>query len=94
MVERIIAIRVVLASDRKTTHLMPSWQDCDVFDSISAALKPLKEMTDALSGEKCVTVSAVKPLSIYITSDVLVEKEGDTELTKEIKERVKVDLEL
>ena len=84
----------MLASDRTASHLIPSWQDCDVLDSISAALKPLKEMTDALSGGKCVTVSAVKPLLSYLTSEVLVDKEGDTELTKEIKERVKVDLEL
>ena len=45
------AVRVVLASDRKTSHLIPTWQDCDVLESISAALRPLKEMTDALSGE-------------------------------------------
>ena len=98
MVERLIeqmeAIRVVLASDRKTSHLIPSWQDCDVLDSLSAALKPLKEMTDALSGEKCVTVSAIKPLLSHLTSVVLVDKQGDTGLTKEIKERVKVDLEI
>ena len=98
MVERLIeqmeVVRVVLARDRKTSHLIPTWQDCDVLDSISAALKPLKEMTDALSGEKCVTVSAVKPLLNYITTDILVEKEGDSELTKEMKERVKVDLEV
>ncbi len=98
MVERLLeqmeAVRVVLASDRKSSHLIPTWQDCDVLDSISAALKPLKEMTDALSGEKCVTVSAVKPLLNYITTDILVDKEGDSELTKEMKERVKVDLEI
>jgi len=61
MVERLMeqmeAIRVVLASDRK------SWQDCDVLDSITGALKPLKEITDVLAGEKGVTVSAVKPIS-------------------------------
>ena len=98
MVERLLeqmeAVRVVLASDRKSSHLIPTWQDCDVLDSISAALKPLKETTDALSGEKCVTVSAVKPLLNYITTDILVDKEGNSELTKEIKERVKVDLEI
>ena len=75
MVERLIkrmeAVWVVLASDRKTSHLIPTWQNCDVLDSISAALKPLKEMTDALSGEKCVTVSAVKPLLKHITTDYL-----------------------
>ena len=56
MVERLMeqmeAIRVVLASDRKSSHLIPSWQDCDVLDSITGALKPLKEMTDVLAGEK------------------------------------------
>jgi len=61
MVERLIeqmeAVRIVLASDRKTMHLIRSWQDCDILDSISAALKDLKEMTDALSGERVVTPS-------------------------------------
>ena len=98
MVERLIeqmeAIRVVLASDRKSAHLIPSWQDCDVLDSIVGALKPLKEMTDVLSGEKGVTVSAVKPIVHYITTEVLVAKDEDTGLTKEMKERMKVDLEL
>ena len=42
-------VRIVIARDRKTSNLIPTWQDCDVLDSISAALKPLKEMTDALS---------------------------------------------
>ena len=37
-------------------------------------------------------VSAVKPLLNYITTDILVEKEGGSELTKEMKERIKVDL--
>ena len=52
MIERLIeqmeAVRIVLASDRKSAHLIPSWQDC-VLDSIVGALKPLKEMTDVLA---------------------------------------------
>ena len=55
MVERLIeqmeAVTFVSASDRTASHLIPTWQDYDGLDSISAALKPLKEMTDALSGE-------------------------------------------
>ena len=85
MIERLIeqmeAVRVVLASDRKSSHLIPSWQDCDVLDSIVGALKPLKEMTDVLAGEKGVTVSAVKPIVHYITTEVLVAKEEGTGLT-------------
>ena len=51
IMEQIEAIRIVLGADRHTSHLVPSWQDCDVMSSIMKALKPLKEMTDALSGE-------------------------------------------
>ena len=40
------------------------------------------------------TVSAVKPIVHSITTEVLVAKEGDTDLTKEIKEWIKVDLEM
>ena len=32
IVEQQEAIRVVLASDRKVSHLIPSWQDLDVLD--------------------------------------------------------------
>ena len=42
----------ILASDRKSSHLIPSWQDCDVLDSITGALKPLKGITDVITGEK------------------------------------------
>jgi len=72
--EQMEAIRVVLAGDRKSAHFIPSWQDCDVLDSVTGALKPLKEMTDVLAGEKWVTVSAVKPVVQYITTKVLVAK--------------------
>ena len=54
MIERIIeqmeAIRIVLG-DRNSSHLIPIWQDCDVLQLVAAVLKPLKSMTDALTGE-------------------------------------------
>ena len=93
LMEQMEAIRVVLCDDRSSSHLIPSWQDCDILLSITAALKPLKVMTDALSGESCVTISAVKPLLNHIINE-LKEEEGETEMTREIKERIKVDLEL
>ena len=96
MVERVLeqmeAIRIVLGGDRNSSHLIPTWQDCDVLQSIAAALKVLKVMTDALSGEKCITISAVKPLSSRLINEVLVEKEEDTELTKEIKEKIGIEI--
>uniref|UniRef100_A0A1X7TA28 Uncharacterized protein n=1 Tax=Amphimedon queenslandica TaxID=400682 RepID=A0A1X7TA28_AMPQE len=54
MIERILeqekAIRVVLGSDRKVSNLVLSWQDLDVLTAINAALSPLAEFTDVMSG--------------------------------------------
>ena len=94
MLEQIDAVRSVLSEDRISAHLTPTWQDCDILQSIAAALKPLKSMTDTLSGESCVTISAVKPLLSHLLEKVLVADDDDTDLTKEMKERIKVDLEL
>ena len=38
--EQQAAISVVLASDVRTSHLVLNWQDCEVIDSIIAALDP------------------------------------------------------
>ena len=34
LTEQMEAVRIVLASDRKALHLIPSWQNCDVLDSM------------------------------------------------------------
>ena len=56
MLERLLeqeqAIRVVLASDRKVSHLTPTWQDIDVWKSINDALAPLADFTDIMSGKQ------------------------------------------
>ena len=57
LIEQMEAIRIVLCDDRSSYHLIPSWQDCDILLSITAALKPLKAMTGALSGESCITLT-------------------------------------
>ena len=49
-------------------------------------------MTDALSAEKCVTISAVKPLLNHLTEEVLVAEDDDSDLTKEMKKRIRDDL--
>ena len=83
------AIRVTLSMDRKTSHLIPTWQDIDVLQSIKAAIGPLMSLTDFLSGE---TYAAVLPLLHLIQHDILNEDDSDTELTCNIKRRIKVDL--
>ena len=57
MLEEVDAVRCVLSEDITSAHLVPTWQDRDILQSITAAaLKPLKCMTNALSGESCVTI--------------------------------------
>ena len=60
MVERILeqeeAIRITLSADRKTSHLVPTWQDINVLQVIHTALSPLSSLTDILSAESYVSV--------------------------------------
>ena len=43
---------MVLGQDHNTSHLVPSWQDVDMTESIDNVTKPLQDITDLLSGEK------------------------------------------
>ncbi len=58
MIQRVLeqqrAISDILSRDRKSRHLVPSWQDLDVLESINQALQ---ECIDALSGERYLSVS-------------------------------------
>ena len=97
MVGRILqqeeAIRVVLSADRKTSHLVPKWQDIDVLKALHQALSPLSSLTEMLSGEEYVTVSAVLPMLKLIGNKLLKDDESDTRLTKDIKKRIREDLD-
>lgn len=92
MVKRVLeqkrAITEVLSKDKKTRPLVPTWQDVDVLESIDAALSPLLEFTDALSGESYVSVSFLKPVMHLFNTSILKEAEDDTELTRTIKTTV------
>ncbi|XP_073719120.1 E3 SUMO-protein ligase ZBED1-like [Misgurnus anguillicaudatus] len=92
MVKRVLeqkrAITEVLSKDKKTRALVPTWQDVDVLESIDAALSPLLEFTDALSGESYVSVSFLKPVMHLFNNSILKEAEDDTELTRTIKRTV------
>ena len=97
MMQRIMeqqdAIHIVLSQDRKVSHLVPTWQDFDILESVLEAVKDFLDLTDLLSGEKRVTCSAIKPLIDVINMKMVVSKTSDTPLTVEIKERIKHDLE-
>ncbi|KAK0153618.1 Zinc finger BED domain-containing protein 1 [Merluccius polli] len=89
MIERILeqekALTQVLRADRKTRHLVLTWQDIDVLESVSKALSPLVAFTDALSGEQYVSVSYLKPVLHLFSEQVLKPQDDDVNLTKKIK---------
>lgn len=92
MLQRILeqeaAIRQVLSGDRKTAHLIPKWQDVEVLESVQAAIGPLADFTDILSGEDRVTLSSVKPVLHILKERVLSVADDDTLLTTDIKTQI------
>ncbi|CAM4608403.1 unnamed protein product [Leuciscus chuanchicus] len=97
MLDRVLeqskALTQVLSDDRKTRHLVPTWQDIEVLESINSALKPLQELTDILSGEEYVSVSYLKPVLYLLKNTTLAAKEEDTDLMKTIKSKIIAYLE-
>ncbi|XDV18076.1 hypothetical protein PO909_023848 [Leuciscus waleckii] len=74
--------------DQKSRHLLPTWQDIDVLEAITKALKPLQDFTDALSGEEYVSVSYVKPVLHLLNTNILKPEEDKAGLCEDIKKRV------
>ncbi|XP_058248423.1 E3 SUMO-protein ligase ZBED1-like isoform X2 [Hemibagrus wyckioides] len=96
MIERVIeqekAIAHVLSSDKKSRHLIPTWQDMDVLEAINKSLQPLVKFTEALSGETYVSVSLVKPVLHLFNSSILKVKDDDTDLSRAMKSKILEDL--
>lgn len=82
------ALSKVLSADRKVRHLLLSWQDLEVLESVNKALSPLQDFTDVLSGEHYVSISYVKPALHILNTSVLAEEEEDTGLTKSLKSKI------
>ena len=88
LLEQEDAIRAVLGLDRDTSHLLPTWQDIHVWESLAAALSPLEDLTDFLSGDTHVTVSSVIPVLFKFVNKILKENENDSTLTRNIKKYI------
>jgi hypothetical protein len=92
MIERVIeqekALSQVLRADKKTRHLVLTWQDLDVLVSMNKALSPLMEFTDALSGELYTSVSYLKPVLHLFNNQIPKPQDDDTHLTTTIKEGI------
>jgi hypothetical protein len=104
MVKRLLhmenEVKQVLVSDRKTAHLVPSWQDTAVLESFNAAMEPLAELTDIMSGSKYVTASCLSAMLQQLEKQVLAiessESEDDTEsedlLSNQLRQNILNDL--
>lgn len=82
VLEQSKALSQVLSDDKKMCHLVTTWQDTDVLESINNAIGPFQEFTDALSGEAYVSVSYLKPVLHLLRTSTLAEHEEDRDLTK------------
>ena len=65
------AVCAVLAEDRKNWHLMPSDLEFTILEAVASVLKPLHVFTDALAGEKNITISAIRPLLRHIVKQIV-----------------------
>jgi len=96
MVSRVLeqqqAICAVVAEDHKNRHKMPTNSEFLTLEAIVKVFKPLSYFTDALSGEKCVTASAVQLLLDHIYKKILCESPDDCTISKEMKSLMMVDL--
>jgi len=88
LLEQEEAIRTVLGASRDTSHLLPTWQDIHVWESLAEALSPLEDLTDFLSGDSHITISSVIPVLYNLATKVLKVKEDDSTLAKNIKQHV------
>ncbi|XP_045899560.1 uncharacterized protein LOC123967495 [Micropterus dolomieu] len=85
MLQQQKALTQVLSADKKARHLIPTWKDIDVLESVSKSLGQLLNFTDALSGVDYVSVSCVKPVLHLFNTSILLMQEEDTDLTKKLK---------
>jgi hypothetical protein len=95
MVDRFLeqqsAFCAVLAEDRKSWALMPQDADICVYEVVKQVLGPINQFTDAVSGEKEVSISCVQPILWKIFAELAVTA-SDTALAREMKQVIADDL--
>ena len=102
MVKRLLQlkdeVRQVLVSDRKTSHLVPTWQDTSVLESFNSAMEPLAELTDIMSGSKYVTASCVNATLQRLENQILAVADAEDEqqpeglLSNQLRQNILNDL--
>ena len=86
------AICAVLLDNREDRQLMPTYQEISVVEEMIMILKSFRDATEIMSGETYPSLGIVMPLLKKILS-ILIPKEGDNSLVREVKNTVRSDLE-
>ena len=89
MMERVLEQQQPLSatlSQIRKGDLMPTDSEISAMYDFIKFMRPFVEMTEAIGGEKWVTISSVRPLIHKITHDFLCSSEDDTGLVKEMKQ--------
>ena len=96
MVSRIIeqqqAVCAVLVDDRKNWSKMLTDQELNTIEVVATILEPFSFLTDALSGEKNITLSAICPVLKHVLEKLTAPNDEDTRLAKEIKLAIHTDI--
>ena len=64
-----------------------------MLEAVNKALSPVADLTDLLSGEKYISISAVKPVLSHMSTEALAVSDDDSTLTKDIKRCILTDIE-
>jgi len=86
------AISAVLAEDCKNWNKLLTDEEFRVIKALSAVLEPFSYLTDALSGEKIVTVLAIRPVMKHIAEVLTMVKDTDSRFIKEVKQKISNDI--
>ena len=74
MVSRVIEQQAPICAtllDQKRMDLLPKDSEFKLLEELIVVLKPFKDVTEQMSAQKYVTISAVRPLLHYLLNDVL-----------------------
>ena len=92
IIEQQQAISAVLAEDRKNWNKLLTDEEFQVIEALSTVLEPFSYLTDALSGEKIVTVSAIRPVMKHIAEILTMVKDTDSRFIQEVKQKISNDI--
>jgi len=92
IIEQQQAISAVLSEDHTNWHKLLTHEGNWVIEELYTVIEPFPYLTDALSGEKSVMVSAIQPVTKDIVDALTVRKDSDSKFIKEVKQKINNDI--